>query len=353
MRSPGIELTQLQAGLPDYLRAIVELLRSDGGTELDESSSHAWAKVAREHGITRVHQGFDISQLIHEFMVLRQVIEDVIEASEGSLDGQGRILSDVLEAAIAAAVRAYVEARDFEIRRRQAEHIGFLTHELRSPLSTAFLAAGRLRAKATEAQIRALDLLDRSHRQLMEMIDGVLLTQSLEAGKAEIRPVPLDVGRLLEGLLDGVRAAAAEKRLDLRTRFDPATVLCVDPRLTRSALKNLLENAVKYTDHGYVELHVEPSESEVSFHVRDSCNGISPDELATIFQPFERGRNGTSGKSGSGLGLAIARRAVEAQGGSIQAESPGPAGCHFWITLPKCPKDPAALEHDAGSEHVF
>jgi len=67
-------------------------------------------------------------------------------------------------------------------------------------------------------------------------------------------------------------------------------------------------------------------------HVRDTCDGISKEEIRTIFEPFNRG---TTGKSGTGLGLAIARRAVEAQGGTIQVESGEPSGCHFWITLPK------------------
>ena len=64
----------------------------------------------------------------------------------------------------------------------------------------------------------------------------------------------------------------------------------------------------------------------------DTCEGLSPEELRTIFEPFKRGR---SAKGGTGLGLAIARRAVEAQGGSIHGESPGPVGCRFSITLPK------------------
>jgi signal transduction histidine kinase len=62
--------------------------------------------------------------------------------------------------------------------------------------------------------------------------------------------------------------------------------------------------------------------------------GISKEELQTVFEPFRRG---TTDKAGTGLGLAIARRAVEAQGGSIGAESPGPHGCHFWIALPRHP----------------
>jgi signal transduction histidine kinase len=78
---------------------------------------------------------------------------------------------------------------------------------------------------------------------------------------------------------------------------------------------------------------VDDRDEEFVVHVRDTCEGISEEELRTIFEPFERG---ASGKSGTGLGLAIAKRAVQVQGGSIQAESREGGGCHFWITLPKC-----------------
>jgi hypothetical protein len=106
----------------------------------------------------------------------------------------------------------------------------------------------------------------------------------------------------------------------------------LDPVLTRAAVQNLVENAVKYTDEGLVELSLEDRPREVVIHVRDTCHGVSPEELETIFEPFSRGH---SRKPGTGLGLAIARRSIEAQGGRIQAESPGDRGCHFWITLPK------------------
>ena len=76
---------------------------------------------------------------------------------------------------------------------------------------------------------------------------------------------------------------------------------------------------------------------ELVLKVSDTCEGLSSEELRTIFEPFKRGR---SSKTGTGLGLAIARRAVEAQGGHIHAESPGPSGCQFTVRLPR------SLVHD-------
>ena len=77
---------------------------------------------------------------------------------------------------------------------------------------------------------------------------------------------------------------------------------------------------------------VEPRREDVVFHVRDSCSGISEEDLRLIFEPFRRGH---SGKAGTGLGLAIARHAVEAQGETIHVESAAGVGCHLWFTLPR------------------
>lgn len=92
-----------------------------------------------------------------------------------------------------------------------------------------------------------------------------------------------------------------------------------------------MENGIKYTDRGIVSLQVERHEDHMTVHVRDTCPGLSAEELAVIFEPFRRGR---SAKQGSGLGLAIVKQAVAALGGEVQAESPGDRGCHFWFTIP-------------------
>lgn len=332
-RNPGVELTHLRDGLPDYLVALVALLsqpKEQAGYA--RSGEPAWAKVAREHGITRVRIGFDINQLVHEFVVLRHVIREIGQERGVAIAGPDAILSDCLEAAIAAAVSAYVDARDYDARRKHAENIGFLTHELRNPLSIAVMAASQLRRHATPEQAHALDTLERGQKRLAELIDSVLLTEQLEAGKVECRPYDVKLEQVMGPALEAARRTASKKSLAFRANYDPELCVHVDPVLTRSAVQNLADNAAKYADRGYVEVTVEEHTEEFVVHVRDSCEGISKEELGTIFEPFERG---TTGKSGTGLGLAIAKRAVEIQGGSIQAESHDAHGCHFWITLPK------------------
>jgi signal transduction histidine kinase len=327
---PAIEPTQLRDGLPDYLVSIVALLAD--GEPVKSAGTHAWERVAREHGVTRVRIGFDIGQLIHEFVVLRRVIRDVLESEGIHVNGPGAILSEILDAAIAAAVQSYVEARDHEARQRQAEHIGFLTHELRSPLSSAVLAASQLRLDATPEQELPLQILERNHRRLSDLIDSVLLTEQLAFGSVQLRRVTVRLGQVMDGALEAAHAMAAHKGLELVTQYDPELKVELDPLLTRSAVQNLADNAAKYTDSGRIEVSAEDRPDALVIHVRDSCGGIPQSELHTIFDAFRRG---STHKTGTGLGLAIAKRATEAQGGTLEVESPGPPGCHFWMTLPK------------------
>jgi signal transduction histidine kinase len=333
VKSPGVELTQLRDGMPDYLIELAKALKDETkpGAGLDERGESAWSKVARNHGITRVRIGFDISQLVHEFVVLRHVIEEVAQKYEPGFGGAERPLAELLDSAIAVAVQAYVDARDYEVRRTQARNIGFLIHELRQPLSSAILASGWLRASALTEQLATLDRLDRALRRAAELIDGVLLTEKLEAGEVQPEPMEITLRQLMEPV-ESLKTAAEQKGLRFHATYDPDVLVRVDATLTRSAIQNVVENAVKYTDEGVVDVSVATAGDDLVVDVRDTCNGLSPEELEMIFEPFKRGR---TNKTGTGLGLAIAKRAIEAQGGCIHAESPGPAGCHFSVRVPR------------------
>lgn len=324
--------TELRNSMPEYLVRLAEGLRQAESVEAGGTSS--WDNVARGHAEQRVRLGFDIDQLVHEFIVLRQVLFGVIEEHGAMVDlRQAGRLADLVEGAIAAAVKSYVDSRDYESRRKEAEHIGFITHELRNPLTTALLGIQQLLRKPenSSAEAQTLDVVNRNLLRLSELIEGVLI---VEKGAHALQPEPtvMTLGQLLDQPLAAAKLAAECKGLHLETRFDPEVVVHVDPRLSVSAIDNVIRNAIKFTDSGEVEVVAEDNANDVVVHVRDSGPGIPEEDLPTIFEPFRRGR---SGKPGAGLGLAIARRAIEAQGGTMHAESGGVRGSHFWLTLPK------------------
>jgi signal transduction histidine kinase len=331
----GVDLTDLRNGMPRYAKELARALASDDGARAEEEGNATFLMVAREHGLTRVRLGFDVGQLVHEFIVLRRIIQDVLAEEGLERDESVDRVSAFIDAAISAAVKSYVDSRDFAARREEARHIGFITHELRNPLTTATVALSQLRHLLPEppaGQRRLFELLSRALESLKDLIDKVLLTERLEAGEVESQPIEIELGELLGPILRDAQARAEDKGLRLVTDFDPRVRLRLDPELTTSALQNLVDNALKYTDEGTVSIRVVDGQDEVIFHVHDNCEGLSAEELRTIFAPFRRG---ATRKHGSGLGLAIAKRSVEAQEGTIGAESDHEGGCHFWISLPK------------------
>ena len=330
--------------MPEYLTGLAEALRS--ADPLARTGSHIWEEVAKEHAITRVRLGFDVRELVREFIILRQVLHEIQLEEESRLrvarqatDGVGDLthaVAELIEAAVCVAVGTYVEARDYSARQKEAEHIAFLTHELRTPLSVVTLTASRLRRILAEENTQAVELVDvleRNAERLHGLIEGVLHAERLEAGKVAVHLADIELGELLDGLVETTRIAAEAKGLALRAEYDRRLLVRADRELAVSAIQNLLDNAVKYTDVGDVRVVAEPAADKVTLHVSDNCPGLSQEELRVVFEPFERGR--TKGKPGTGLGLAIARRAIEAQGGTIGADSTCERGCHFWITLPR------------------
>jgi signal transduction histidine kinase len=326
-----ISVTHLIDGLAQYLERIVAALRQRNAAG---PLATAWEDVAREHALTRLRQGFDIEQLVREMVHLRRVITSVL-AEQGCLDAlAATIVADLLESAITVVVVRYVEARDFRQRRMQAEHVGLLVHELKNPIAAAKLRVNQLHhlgLPSVEHQ-RAVEVLTRAHDRMLTLIDEVLSFQRVEARVSESRPEDVTLKTILDEEISIAERAATAKGLVFEALVPPDIHVRADRNLVAMATGNLLENAVKYTDTGKIEVVVEEREREVAVHFRDTGPGISTEELAVIFEPYRRGH---TNKPGTGLGLAIAKRAVEAQGGRIFAESGLECGCHFVFTLPK------------------
>jgi signal transduction histidine kinase len=324
-------VTDLKDGIHDYLSALSQLLRSDQA--LDSVGAAAWVDVARGHALTRVRLGFDVSELTQELVLLRRVTSEVIKQEGIGNTRQVELLLQLIDDAMKSTLRSYIDFRDYQSRRVEAEHIGFLTHELKNPLGSAVLAVDQLRHRDLAQPERKLcDILERNLERIRRMIDDALLTERLEIGEVESKPIDVNLRQLIGDSIATFEWHATQKQIGFASDYDPSLVLHVDPHLTLSAVENLLDNAIKFTDTGTVKFMVQEGTDQIVFHVRDQCTGLSEEELRVIFEPFKRVH---SGKPGTGLGLAIARRAVEAQGGTMHAESSPDAGCHFWFALPK------------------
>jgi heavy metal sensor kinase len=212
------------------------------------------------------------------------------------------------------------------------------SHELRTPL-TAIRSVGEvgLRERRGEADYREMigSILEETER-LTAMVDSLLLLSRADAGKADMRPAPTDLGDLANEVATDLAVLAEEKRQEVQVEASAAVPVVADRPAVRQAAINLLDNAIKYSPEGAViRLVARRDGVSAVLEVIDNGPGIAAEDLPHVFERFYRADRARSRASGSaGLGLAIARWAVEANGGRIEVESEVSRGSVFRIMLP-------------------
>jgi CheY-like chemotaxis protein/anti-sigma regulatory factor (Ser/Thr protein kinase) len=192
-------------------------------------------------------------------------------------------------------------------------------------------SAGRTRAAA--AFVRIIE----SGKLLLGIINDILDFSRIEAGKLGIEALPYDPGEVVDRSADLLAERAGEKGIALRIEKSAALPRrCVgDPLRVQQVLVNLLSNAVKFTDAGEVVLSAERDQGQLVLRVRDTGIGLSEDQIARIFNPFEQADGSMTRRyGGSGLGLAISRRLAELMHGEIRVASQPGAGSRFELRLP-------------------
>ena len=244
-------------------------------------------------------------------------------------------------------------------RRQQAEaadriksaFLATMSHELRTPLNsiigfTGIMLQG-LAGPLNPEQNKQLDMVRKSARHLLALVNDVLDISKIEAGQLDVAREPFDVQRSITNILPLVSPQADAKHLTLQVdlALDLGEAIG-DLRRFEQILLNLLSNAVKFTDHGGVVLAANiiasgaqsdaPSGRRMlEVRVADTGIGIKPEDLPMLFQPFRQIDSGLArSHEGTGLGLAICRRLAELMGGEISVESVWGAGSTFRITLP-------------------
>lgn len=231
--------------------------------------------------------------------------------------------------------------------RYKSEFLANMSHELRTPLNSILILSDQLRQNTTgnlsEKQAKHADIVYRAGSDLLQLINNILDLAKVESGRMQLKIEPMDLQEMLVELDAGMRPMAELKGLQLHTRLAdsvPRLVLADRVRLTQ-ILRNLLSNALKFTEQGEVSLLVDAErqgEGELewlSFIVQDSGIGIAADQHERIFQAFQQIDGSTSRRfGGTGLGLAITRQLVQALDGEIELRSaPGQGSC-FTVRLP-------------------
>jgi len=239
--------------------------------------------------------------------------------------------------------------------RAKTRFLATMSHELRTPLNGLLGALDLLHHSVlAPREHRLVGLARTSGAGLLTVLDDVLDYARIDADQVSLNPQPIHPRELAESVVALFAASAHAKGLRLAARVGdtvPSRILADEQRL-RQVLANLVGNAIKFTDHGSVELTVDRSsrsDDALRFEVRDTGIGIEAHDQSRLFAPFQQVHQGDSRRhGGTGLGLAISQRLVAAMGGRIELHSqPGQGSCFaFELALPAS-SPVAALEAPA------
>jgi PAS domain S-box-containing protein len=239
---------------------------------------------------------------------------------------------------------ALVEAKEKAEAAAQAraQFLSMMSHEIRTPMNGVIgITHLLLQEDPRPDQLEHLHTLRFAGENLLVIINDILDYSKIESGKLSFEALPISLNELGVLVFKSLQQKAAEKQLPLSLFLDPGlppTVLG-DPTRLSQILTNLLNNAIKFTERGQVEMRLRPgqigeAQAEVHFEVSDTGIGIPADKLGSIFESFtQASADHTRKYGGTGLGLSICKRLIELQGGRLQVESEVGKGSRFFFTL--------------------
>ena len=255
------------------------------------------------------------------------------------------------EEAIAAAKEAAETARDVAERERaeaeaanqaKSTFLATMSHEIRTPLNGVLGMMDVLERQGLDApQQRTMATMRESAQALLRIIDEVLDFSKIEAGRLELEETAFSLSGLADAILPAFQQEAATKGLVLEVEIIPGSndALVGDPTRVRQILFNLVSNALKFTEHGSVRIHLATAplgggRVSLILAVTDTGIGLSAEQCAKLFQPFAQADSSTTRRfGGTGLGLSIVRRLAQLMQGDVAVESALAVGSTFTVTL--------------------
>lgn len=245
-----------------------------------------------------------------------------------------------------AEIRAAQQAAESAMHAK-SQFLANMSHEIRTPLTAMLGFAESLREElqSSPEQLHSVDIILSNGKHLLTIINEILDLSKIDSGSLTIERTTFSLVRLVEEVRTMFAPRIAEKALSFSVLYDWPLPQAVetDPLRLKQVLINMLSNAIKFTEKGWIELTVRfnPTTQHLSFSVTDSGIGIAPEQLGVLFQPFCQANESITRKyGGSGLGLSISQRLIRALGGDISVTSTPGVGStfEFWIT-PHVAKD--------------
>lgn len=355
--------TAVRDSMPRVLNALATVL-----SESQSSDLQSLVNASLEHGTLRANQGFEPAEIAREYRLLRSVIfqvleADLLQATPIEMLRAVRLIDTVIDEAIARCFNSYTKERLTELSQLQSqlkltnqeltrlvraskENLSHLAHELKTPLTSIIgytdLVLRQQRQNPNPRDIsntmEHMERVLRSGRLLLRLINDALDISRYDAGQMVLHLVPASVNELFSSVVEIVEPLAHAKALMLTTNYNHApTEVVTDPLRLQQIVTNLLSNAIRYTESGFVHLECRTiGDHHWEIVIADSGRGISEEDQHHLFEPYFRSSSPSleHQTQGTGLGLAIASRLVTLLQGRIRLTSELGQGTTFTVQLP-------------------
>ncbi len=267
-----------------------------------------------------------------------------LEQTNSQLEEQTQLLEGQRDEATRARAALQLQARELEQSSRyKSDFLANMSHELRTPLNSSLILAKLLadntQGNLTAEQVQYAATIQAAGNDLLSLINDILDLSKIEAGHMEITAETTSLAHIVDDVVPIFRPIAEQKGLQLRTQILPGCpeVIETDRQRLEQVLKNLLSNALKFTEQGEVDLAVRrTAEGRIAFSVTDTGIGIAEHQQQVVFEAFRQADGTTNRKyGGTGLGLSISRELARLLGGDIQLVSEPGRGSTFTVTIPE------------------
>jgi signal transduction histidine kinase len=287
---------------------------------------------ASAHGKECLRLGYSLSHVVHAYGAICQGITELATLKNCRFSpDEFNVLNRCLDVAISAAVSEYHFQSNQAKEKREVQHLGFLAHELRNALSSAMIShemikggmvgvGGNTSAVLEENLVRMRNLIDRSLSEVRMRSDSDLYIDRFS------------LTDLLDQVIVTAKIDAAKKNQSLLPEIESRIEIEADRQLIISAVANVIQNAIKYTEWGgKIRVRAKLDGNKAVIEVEDECEGIDPTKISSLFKAFTKENRD---RSGLGLGLTIVHRAIHLSQGKVFASNNPHKGCTFTIEIP-------------------